>query len=685
MKEIEVKQMWYANSYRRHLCDMHIDDWNPEFLSQFSPEEYFDNLKRANIQNAMLYFQSHVGLCYYPTKTGKMHNAFRGKEDEMRRLVRMCRENGITVTGYYSLIYNNWAHDEHPEWRMVLADGRSKRESGQGEENSFAQNDKCRYGLCCPNNLEYRDFVAKQIKEMVDYFEFDGMFFDMLFWNHYCYCDSCKARWAEEVGGDLPTEEDWKNPQWLQHLEKRRQWMGEFAQFATNEVKKLAPHVSVEHNTASAAVRWSNRGHAEEVLKATDYAGGDLYGDLYSHSFVCKLYRNLTQNQPFEYMFSRCTPSLSKHTITKSEDYMLSAIFLTAAHHGATLVIDAIDPVGTLDSRVYDRFGKIFKREMAYEKYFEGNMIEDVGLYYSLRSKFNAHGEKYCNHESCVNLVKTMIINNISCGVTGTFHSLEGYQILLAPGLTEVDNADNQRIIDFVRNGGQLYLSGGDCHGLLSAFFGAEVVGRTKEKVVYISPKEGTKDCFEYFNAKYPMHFDGTAPIVEGIAAGDVLATITLPYTHQDTVQFASIHSNPPGIATKLPAIAMTRYGKGAVIWSALAIEEVENHDYRRVLLNLLDKFFVLEQTIKSDAPDDVEVTGFRTEEALYVNAVLLNEKYKARKAEPFSIEVRCENLPVSVLRLPEEKSVDFRYQDGYIAFDVADMDMFVMYKIMLK
>ena len=68
--------MWYEKSYRRHLADMHIDDWDDSFLSCFSPEKYVDNLKIANIQNAMLYFQSHVGLCH---------------------------QNGIAVTGYYSL------------------------------------------------------------------------------------------------------------------------------------------------------------------------------------------------------------------------------------------------------------------------------------------------------------------------------------------------------------------------------------------------------------------------------------------------------------------------------------------------------------------------------------------------------------------------------------------------------
>lgn len=207
--------MWYTNSYRRHLCDMHLDDWSEEFLSKFSPEEYYENLKRANVSNAMIYFQSHVGLCNYPTKVGKMHNGFIGKEDAMKRLVNLCRANGITVTGYYSLNYNNWAHDAHPEWRMVDEKGMSKREVGIAEELECAGKAPCRYGLCCPNNLEYRDFVTEQIKEMAAFFEVDGMFYDMTFWPQYCRCDSCKKRWEQEVGGELPLKEDWTDPKWL--------------------------------------------------------------------------------------------------------------------------------------------------------------------------------------------------------------------------------------------------------------------------------------------------------------------------------------------------------------------------------------------------------------------------------------------------------------------------------------
>ena len=189
--------MWYENAWRRHLCDMHIEDWSPEFLSEFNPETYLENLKKAKIQNAMIYFQSHVGLCYYPTKTGKMHRAFRGKEDMVKRLTELCHEAGISVTGYYSLIYNNCEHDRHPEWRMLEQNGKSKRENNSNMFSEFANNAIFRYGLCCPNNMEYRAFVSEQIREMAEYFTFDGMFFDMLFWPHMCYCDSCKARWAK--------------------------------------------------------------------------------------------------------------------------------------------------------------------------------------------------------------------------------------------------------------------------------------------------------------------------------------------------------------------------------------------------------------------------------------------------------------------------------------------------------
>ena len=184
--------MWYSNNYRRHLADMHVADWNEKFLSEFSYEDYVENLKTAKITNAMIYLQSHAGLCYFPTKNGELHKAFIGKEDTMRKLFDLCHANGIAVTGYYSLIYNTAEHDKHPEWRMLLESGCSRRESRVDQTNAkikleFASTRTVRYGLCCPNNMDYRKFVYEQIDEMVSlYPDMKGIFYDMPFWGHTC-------------------------------------------------------------------------------------------------------------------------------------------------------------------------------------------------------------------------------------------------------------------------------------------------------------------------------------------------------------------------------------------------------------------------------------------------------------------------------------------------------------------
>ena len=69
---------WYQDKFRRTLLDMHIEDWNPEFMRQFDPEVYFRALQKAEITAPMIYVQSHVGLCYWPTKSGVMHKGFEG-------------------------------------------------------------------------------------------------------------------------------------------------------------------------------------------------------------------------------------------------------------------------------------------------------------------------------------------------------------------------------------------------------------------------------------------------------------------------------------------------------------------------------------------------------------------------------------------------------------------------------
>ena len=52
--------MWIKGNYRRNLMDMHIDDWNPEFLSKINVKEYVEALKDAGVQAAMVKGKPHI-------------------------------------------------------------------------------------------------------------------------------------------------------------------------------------------------------------------------------------------------------------------------------------------------------------------------------------------------------------------------------------------------------------------------------------------------------------------------------------------------------------------------------------------------------------------------------------------------------------------------------------------------
>ena len=185
---------WYQTSFRRNLVDMHIEQWIEEFLAQFDPESYFDCMRRGNIQSPMIYLQSHVGLCNWPSESGEMHKGFHG-ENKMHKLFELCANEGMDLVGYYSLIFNNWAYDKHPEWRMKDVKGFNSR-----DKDCFGIVCGGRYGILCPNSEGYRDFTVTQLKEMLDIYEMEGVFLDMAFWPMVCYCDSCKARYKKGNG-----------------------------------------------------------------------------------------------------------------------------------------------------------------------------------------------------------------------------------------------------------------------------------------------------------------------------------------------------------------------------------------------------------------------------------------------------------------------------------------------------
>ena len=607
---------WYKSCYRRHLLDMHINDDKEYYLSKFDAKTYFDNLKRAKIQSPMIYLQSHTGLCYFPTRLARTHDAMRGENNGIRQLVTLCKNDGMKVVGYYSLIFNNFAEDEHPEWAIRYGDGRTWRE----EKHE-------RYGLCCPNNAEYRRFVVGQIKELFDYYpDIDGIFYDMPYWEVVCRCESCRERFLQEYGEELP-EENLSSLKFREFMIARQNWMADFCKFVKEETNKIRPDVTVEFNYAAAVNCTWLAGSTEKIAEQSEFASGDLLGGLRTHSFACKYYYGVTNNQPFEYMNTRCDDCLREHTITKKENRMLAEAMLNCAHHGASLSIDAINLDGTMDERVYDRLGKVFERQIPYEKIMDkGELYGEAAIYYNSDIQFETN-ERPSNKTCAVQAHTTLCENHIPCSIITniTKEDLSKYKVIIAPSLIPSENSLAEKLIAYVRNGGYLYMSGAGDETLVKEFFGGKVYPQriAKKKghnaYCYVSPSKKAEDRFGEFNADYPMPLSYYLPEIE-IERGEVLATLNEPITDpEDYMHYGSIHSNPPYRLTDKPVMVEVDYGKGKVFWTTAEIEADDRAGFKDVFVSLI-KRQIKKPLFKVEANENVEIVTFKSDDTLYMS-----------------------------------------------------------------
>jgi hypothetical protein len=140
---------WYQQGYRRMLVDMHIADWDERFLSRHDPKTLADLYQRAGLSSAMFYCQSHLGLCYWPTWHGQMHAGLKGR-DFLGEMAAELKARRIAAEGYFSVVFDNRAFLNHPDWRQ--------HRFGTDDPTSMG-----RYGLVCPNHGEYRTYMQNQI------------------------------------------------------------------------------------------------------------------------------------------------------------------------------------------------------------------------------------------------------------------------------------------------------------------------------------------------------------------------------------------------------------------------------------------------------------------------------------------------------------------------------------------
>lgn len=686
-----MKHNWYKNSYRRILVDMHIADWNENFFSECNPKEYAEMMKLSESDTAIIYAGSCLGICNWPTSHGYMHKQLKGR-DLFGELVDECRKKKLNVVGYFN-IWSRWAYDTHPEWRIILPNGKGTVEDGW------------RFGLCC-QNTGYFDYVMEMIGELCSTYKMDGLWVDMIGWfSKICLCEGCRERFKKETGKKIPSEIDWNSKVWVLFQRKREEWLSEFGNAIVSAAKNVSPGISVALQNTSMLAEWAG-GVDLSFTQAGDYLAGDFYGNSTEISFVCKLLNSLSPNYPIEFMTSRCE-NLSFHTTGKNLKTLMMQSFAAVANNACFVLIDAIDPEGTLNHSFYKNARMVFQNTKKYEKYLspDAELLADVAVYYSFESMYDNELNKkklidfsYDSkaRERMMNIVKTLSWHHMSFSFVTKkdLGSLSKYKTIILSNTMQMDAEECNALREYVKNGGSLYSSlrsslykknGEQAKDFqLSDVFGISLIGDSMETLSYVSPvikSPLSKFCSE----KYPLQTNGDQLIVKARKGSEILATITLPFTDpKDKDRFSSAISNPPGISTKRPALIRNRFEKGTSIYSTVELETPSFDLHRDVFAEIIRSITGKAPLFQTDAPKQIEIMIYRDEKRkrFIINILNYQETLPPVSAHDISMKIHTgSKRPLKLCSAPDGKEIMYnKVGDHTIEFKIDVVEMFRMF-----
>ncbi len=362
--------------FRRHWVGIEwgptgANDADPVYMSRASGEQIVGKLVEAQAEYGVVFMKDQT-FAYYNSKLAKKCPAL-GDRDLLREILDAARPHGMPIVAYCQVQYDDSSWEAHPEWRMKDSEGRDARAR-----------------LCYRSG--YIDFIRGVLGELMEY-DIQGFHVDMLDFGfrppYTCWCDRCRAAFEAEHGAPPPPGPTWDEA-WDRMLEFRYASNLGFCRTLDAFIRETRPDISVDYNyhgyppfsfeAGQRPVSHANNG---------DFVTAEGLPFVFGHTNPGLLSLFLAGARPegaLQVATSRSVYNYHDFTVRPEAD--LNWEVMTYLAHGVQCtVVDKADYDGSLDDVVYRRLGRIFGEARRKRDYFGHEPVQEVGLYYSQRSR----------------------------------------------------------------------------------------------------------------------------------------------------------------------------------------------------------------------------------------------------------------------------------------------------------
>ncbi len=677
----------YRDSWRGYLVDHHSPDPPVQPLDHLDVCEWEDALKRAHVNCMLTYCKDHYGVTYYDTRVGRKHPGL--QTDWIAEVAEMLRRNDIEFWAYYSLGFDKWAADNHPDWRLLDEHGNPRR---AGAKWPF---------VCC--NTGYREYMMAQLAEIFAY-QPDSLFLDIVA-TPLCWCEACTTLFRERYGMEMP-----RGDAKVEHWRTLQDWHVEVLQY--DLFKMLVDHVHAVDPRVPISINGCHLHNPRKVMDLMDWT----YAEPWAGNFVSAGFARGVG------VDAQIGPGGLSQVYNPYPPSVFVAEIAGIAAQGVRpfLFSGTLKPDGSLERLEFDEIGAAYGEVEKYQKLLRNrDAIKDVAIVFSEQTRLWGLDEIRFREdpwmplvdapytEAVAGAINAGAVAKVACEVVPAWNlcseELAQYRALILPNMTAMSDEQAAVIAEWVEAGGSLLATmrtgmgdekgGARLTSALGEVLGVEYLGTDRSYV-------GTNAYGSYLEDRVGAMWDDlpdtclavAPPMVKVRAKGaEVLATHTMPSCRETAEQWVNWGSPPPMTKTEWPAVTLNRYGQGLAMYVGFDLFNMMRAGGNPFVWAWQFVAAAMRNTllpkpriqVVTDANRSLDATFFRVRGKERVLVHLLNGTVKTLNGDVLSIEgarlvVRDVGFKVKRARVvyPEKKALKVKRKGGKWRVKVGDVTM---------
>lgn len=641
--------------YRQIHLDFHNSPLIADIGADFDPEKFAGTLKSAHVDSVTVFGKCHHGYSYYPSQVGTPHPHLR--RDLLGEMIPALHCAGIRALVYTTVVWDDLAWYQHPEWRVVFAE---KPVTAMHISNSPLQPGWKE--LCM--NTGFADYVIAQMLEIQERYDGDGFWVDII-QSRDCVCNACMT--DMQAQGIDPA--DRVQRQQFQLSVARR-----FMRRASQTVWEKDPGQALYFNNRMRMITPVEAGVRPEMANFSHIELETLPAVMWGYEHF-PIYARYFQG------FEREMVGITSRFDTVWGDFggfrnraaLEYECFQALALGAACKIGDQMHPRGVLDADVYRLIGEVYGRVKELEPWCrDTKAVAEIGVFTAASLVKAGEGIPEVD-KGAWRLLEQL---KYQFQFIDEDSDLEAYALVILPDEIRVDEPLAEKLRAYLAGGGTLLVSGQS--GLIEGGFrlaeemGVQVLGPAQFTPDYLVPG---RDMAADMDVSHTVcYLPGVR--IAAMPGAKVLATMGAPYFNRTWEHFTSHQYAPMERITEEPLIVQ----KDRVITIARPLFSdyamLSRRPHRHILDHCIRRLLPSPWVGAHNLPVTAAVTVRAQGEDLIVHVLHYQPQRRSRMLDVLedvvplhdvSLQVKVMQAPEQVRLVPQGQAITWSQEGEYV------------------